>query len=172
MDVDTRDRILMPQQSHSISVSGEGLCDQRASAFHQYSEPCPLVMWSKRSWKQCIVDMLLTVQHHLPCMSRYSTMPLTVTIFKFFNVINLFQCDASDILKQILTFAEWDSFCFKTFEASLYYNTKSRCTDINNLKLHLQARCSSDIQRTSQLPNLLKSGIVQSNISSKLQTQT
>ena len=25
-----------------------------------------------------IVDMLLTVQHHLPCMSRYSTMPLTV----------------------------------------------------------------------------------------------
>jgi len=76
-----------------------------------------------------IVDMLLTVQHHLPCMSRYSTMPLTVTIFKFLNVINLFQCDASNILKQILTFAEWDSFCFKTFEASLYYNTKSRCTE-------------------------------------------
>jgi hypothetical protein len=53
-----------------------------------------------------IVDMLLTVQHHLPCMSRYSTMPLTVTIFKFLNVINLFQCDASDILKHILTFVE------------------------------------------------------------------
>jgi hypothetical protein len=53
-----------------------------------------------------IVDMLLTVQHHLPCISRYSTMPLPVTIFKFLNVINLFQCDASDILKQILTFAK------------------------------------------------------------------
>ena len=47
MDVDTRDRILMPQQSQSISVRGEGLGDLRASAFHQYSEPCSLVMWRK-----------------------------------------------------------------------------------------------------------------------------
>ena len=29
-----------------------------------------------------IVDMLLTVQHHLPCMSQYSTMPLTLFCYK------------------------------------------------------------------------------------------
>jgi hypothetical protein len=38
-----------------------------------------------------IVDMLLTVQHHLPCMSRYSTMPLTLFCYKdlwsFFNFL-------------------------------------------------------------------------------------